>query len=338
MTTPPTAAISYLSSSLYYRHSGRFDAGRTLITFIAGTVVALVCGGIYAYIVRYMPIVGWITFIITGGTGFALGSAMGKLLQWARVRNTTLGLAITALAGLVLVWFSWVVYIYDLLQQIEIPPTLWDCVTSPQIMWQILLDINEHGLWSIKEAKPTGIFLWAIWLVEAALLIGIPLWYVRKKLDEKAFCEACQKWCIIRPLIDLKTLPFSRAEVSRRLESKDFSVIADAKEAPKGSLMYWTVSLQGCPSCDTTQTLCIDETVLTQNKKGQWEKTIKPVVKRLLLAPEDTVAMTMAVSQVRSAHTEAALAGDTKVKDDEAAALQALNESTATAAEDSSAA
>ena len=96
MTTPPTAAISYLSSSIYYRHSGRFDAGRTLITLIAGTVVALVCGGIYAYIVRYMPIVGWITFIITGGTGFALGSAMGKLLQWARVRNTTLGLAITA--------------------------------------------------------------------------------------------------------------------------------------------------------------------------------------------------------------------------------------------------
>ncbi len=301
MSSAPSATLPYLGGNLYYRHSGKFDPTRLPIAVLVSMAVALICGALYAYAVMYIPIAGWVTFILTGGTGFIVGITTAQLLVWARVRNSPLALLTTLAIGAVLLWFSWVVYIYALLMRGPNPVPFFECVTSPALIWDIILQINDHGFWSIKNAKPTGIVLWGLWLIELGFLLGIPLWPVRKKLSANPFCETCNKWGVKKPLIALKQLLISKADLKQRLEAKDFSIISTAEEAESGTLLFLLVSLQGCASCDNTQTLCIDEVTLTYNKKGELQKSVASVVKRLILTPDETVAVAMAVSELKTA-------------------------------------
>ncbi len=284
---------------LYYRHSGRFSPSGLAMTLVLGSLAAILIGFVYAYIDLYNPIASWITFLITGGTGFALGLVLSKLIKAGRIRNVKLALAIGVFCTGLMFLTAWEVWLYAFLRRADVDVTLWDIISSPAATWNVLLAINENGAWSLKGSSPvTGIFLWLLWAVEAAILIWIPLKLTKTAVTELPFCERCNKWCTARELIRFNTGDVPK--IRSQLEAKDFNSLAALGKAKDAFGSSWRAYFQGCADCDTTQTLCIDQMVITRNKEGKAQVKLTPVVKRLMLSPEDTVAVATMVAMLEA--------------------------------------
>lgn len=70
-----------------YRHSGRLGNGPVFIP-VVGVAAAFILAIAYAYGVVYIPLKGWVSFLLTG----AFAVAVGYLVSWAamagKCRNT----------------------------------------------------------------------------------------------------------------------------------------------------------------------------------------------------------------------------------------------------------
>jgi hypothetical protein len=278
----------------YYKHSGRFSAAGVVKALLVGALVGVPLGVVYAYVVLYIPIAGSISFLITGGTGFLMGWVISTQIKSGKVRNLPMGLLIAlAAAGLMYVT-SWEAWLYGLVGRAGQNVSVLEFLTSPGAVWDLLVTINQNGAWSFKGSKPTGIMLDLLWLLEAGGLVGIPLGMTWQALNAVPFCEECNKWGATRDLIDVNA--GDGAAVKAKLEGREFAALTALGKAPVGSMHFWHVCFQGCADCDSTQTLCVDDVALSVDKNGKMQTKRTKVVSRLLLTPEDTVAVATAVA------------------------------------------
>ena len=135
-------------------------------------------------------------------------------------------------------------------------------------------------------------------LVEAGGIAGIATWYATKKLAEMPFCEACDMWGKTRPLATLAAGDAGRLKAA--LERKYFSVLERLGRCTNDARSWTEVALQGCATCDTTQTLSVDRVVRTYNKKGKVKVTDKEttILRQLRLSPDETIDLAQAVARV----------------------------------------
>jgi len=290
----------FAATNLYYRHSGRFSPAGVVKALVLGSLVAIPLGAAYAYIDLYNPVAGWITFIVTGGTGFFMGWIIAGFLKSGKVRNGPLTILITTLVAGLMLLSSWEVWLYAVLRQAGVNQVgLLDIVLRPSLAWEILAAVNARGAWALKDMTPTGLFLDILWLAEAGALLGIPLAFAWRTIHEFPFCEKCNKWCASRDLMNLK--PGDAAALRAKLEARDFSALTALGKAQAASMHFWHAYFQGCADCDTTQTLCIDDHALTTDKNGKLHTTKKAIISRLVLSPEDTVAVATAIAMLTPA-------------------------------------
>jgi hypothetical protein len=285
---------AYGSAGRYYRHSGRFAPGGVALALGAGGGGGVVIGVVYAYVDLYIPIGGWVTFLITGGTGFLMGWVIARLLKAGKVRNVPLALLIAALVSGVMYVASWEAWLYGLMVRVNQPVPLVDLLTHPGAAWELVLDINAVGAWTFDKMTPTGIVLALFWLAEAAALVGIPLGMAGRAVRAAPFCEKCDKWCGTQDLVNLNT--GDREALRGKLEAREFGALTALGKSPASAMHFWHVYFQGCAECDTTQTLCVDDYTLSLDKNGKVQTKKKPVVARLMLSPEDTVAVATAIA------------------------------------------
>jgi hypothetical protein len=223
-----------------------------------------------------------------------MGWVISAQIKSGKVRNLPLALLITLVAAGLMYVSSWEAWLYGLLGRGGQQVPLMTFLTNPSATWDLLVAVNEKGAWSFKGSTPTGIVLDLLWLLEAGGLVGIPLGMTWQALHALPFCEACNKWGTARDLVDVNA--GDGAAVKRKLESRDFGALTAQGKAPVGSMHFWHVSFQGCADCDTTQTLCVDDIVMSVDKNGKMQMKKTKLVSRLMLAPEDTVAVATAVA------------------------------------------
>ena len=82
-----------VTSTFRYRHSGRFPLPGVALSLVAGTAAGVILAFVYAYLVLYIPLAGYLTFILTAGFGGLAGGATGVLLHWQKVRNNAVALS-----------------------------------------------------------------------------------------------------------------------------------------------------------------------------------------------------------------------------------------------------
>ncbi len=167
----------------HYQHSGKAPMGGVLLTLIGGLGAGIVLGAIYGFLIYWSPFV-YINAFITLGCGVALGAAVGGLAKVGKIRN--LGLVsfvalVVALATYYVHWMVWVGRMTD--AQIVAPGQLWAFVST----------INALGPWTIFDWTPTGFALWAIWAVEAVVIIGLGAISAGGVVDVP-FCEDTGEW------------------------------------------------------------------------------------------------------------------------------------------------
>lgn len=286
-----------MQTDRYYRHSGRFSPFAVVKALGIGLLVSVPMAFVYSYIIVYLPIISVITFFLTAGFGGVVGFVVGMAMHAGNVRNHKVAVATALPVALFALWASWVTWVYALLHRGEEADVgLLDLVFDPAGLWEVITLINEKGAWSLKGLTPTGGLLWAMWAVEAAIIVGIIVVIVRESVNSP-FCEGCHRWCDEQKAIAVLG-PTSKGDLVPRLEQGNYAVLQELTEAT--NLAFTQLDLHQCSQCQATAALTATSVTVT-TKNGKEEKEEKTLLKYLLVSPGDlsTVKAMVAVTKTR---------------------------------------
>lgn len=282
-----------MSTPGYYQHSGKVPVLGVLLTSALAVSAALLLATVYAYAILYIPIRGYVTFILSGGFGFLMGIAVVSALEKGKLRNAAASLALGAAVTLFAFYAHWVIWTYAILRRGDVDVSLAALWLNPGSLWAVIQRINELGSVSVRDIKPTGAFLYGFWGLEF-LLIAVPALIVVHGAGRRPFCEGCDAWSDQHEgahALNLRDV----AEVKAAAETKDFAALASFGAAPADAGYYVRVDLTRCPKCDRTNTVSLHAVTAEVDSKGTRTEKVDLVVDRLLLdAAEFERARTMA--------------------------------------------
>ena len=138
-----------MNPEAFYKPSGAFGAGAILIPVIL-VPVTFIIGILYGYVDVYIPIGGYITFIITIVAGIAAGLVNVALLKKLKVRNRPLWWGTGIISGLLLLYFSWVAFGYALLRRGDAEIEFVTFLLRPDVVWGFAGAIMEAHLAAIQ--------------------------------------------------------------------------------------------------------------------------------------------------------------------------------------------
>ena len=269
-----------VSDSIYYKHSGHIGVVGPLFMTVVGFVSAVVLGAIYGYLIWYNPFI-YVNFFATMIYGGLCGAAVGLAAKYAKVRSgwfvPLFGLAV----GLFCLYTGWVAWIYALSEQQYFSPT------SPDGIFPVIGSIAEDGIWSIFGWTPDGGALYAIWTVEAIMIVGSALVGSIVLVDESAntFCDNCNKWAE-----DVYTSPLladieDPTEFKMQLERAEYQPLidlerADAVQAPS---VYTRLVVQGCKKCWNFFCLDVKRVALSKDDEGKLDEDETLLIDNLLI-------------------------------------------------------
>jgi len=278
-----------------YAPSGKLGNGLLLMP-IAGVASAAVLGIVYGYINNYNPLI-YVQFFVTLFYGAGVGYALSKAVEWSKCRSAGATFAISAATGLFALYAAWVGFEYALINRSLSPgetgPTLFELFSSPRAVWNIAWEINETGWFTLFRSKThlSGIVLTLLWVVEAAIIVGvtvfIPLGFVR----EHVFCEDCNVWCTEKK--DLARFgPPRSSGVRQRLTDGDLTALGELS-AEKILLHqpYIRVDSQRCEQCNSTAAFTAKEITPEQDKEGKWSDKEKELAGPVLYTDDDMVQL-----------------------------------------------
>ena len=193
--------------SNYYKHSGKIAPNSILFLLVSCLVIFPLMAIAYTYLIWYIPII-YINIVVTAGFGFGVGLVINFLVvKHGKVRSPIIASLFALIGSLVALYFSWAVWV-DLVinsgesygnSRIGITASniqlsqLFDLILNPNLVKNLALEINQYGTWGIKATTVSGTALFAIWAIEALIVIVISMFicYLRAK---KPFCEFENKW------------------------------------------------------------------------------------------------------------------------------------------------
>jgi len=293
-----------MNADRYYRHSGRFSPLSVGKAVALGLLASVPMAFIYAYIIVYIPIIGVVTFLLTGGFAAMVGLAVGGALHAGKVRSNVVAVVTALPVALFALWASWVIWVHALLARADADVGLLDLAMSPAGLWEVITLINEKGAWSMKGFTPTGGVLWALWAGEAAIIAGIILVMAVQMLSSP-FCEACDRWCEEHKAIAVLG-PTRKDALAPRLEQGDYAVLKELTGATGAA--FTQIDLHQCSQCQTTSALTATSVTVTQ-KNGKQEKNEKALLKFLLISPGDLSTVKAIVAEVQEIEAERGAAG-----------------------------
>jgi hypothetical protein len=270
---------------LYYKPSGKFTVAGIALGLAGGILAGLVLAFVYSYIIAYIPFI-YLNALCAIGFGIALGFAVGFILKWGRVRSSVISIAVALVAGLISLYFSWAVWMSVLLGKADINVGVLEFALQPDMLWGAINRVNEVGPWKIGSSTVSGGFLWLVWAIEAAIILGATILTAVATASATPFCEACQSWCDKTDRLML-VADAEADELKRRMEAKDFDYLKRLGAKPDSQREWVNVSICHCPACGQTNTLTVRRERLTIDKKGKAETKATMVVDNLLLNKDD---------------------------------------------------
>jgi hypothetical protein len=269
---------------MYYKHSGHFSVIGLLVGAAIGSAAALLLGFFYAHGLVLISDER-MAMLATVAFGGLLGVAAGYGFVWGKVRNQPVAAAVTCTISAFALYVSWAVWVSLTLESQNIGTISWmKLVERPGMLWGLICAINQDGTWSLGSDPVTkGTALWAVWLVEAAIVIGCSLGIQIAILGLHAFCERCERWCSRGAKIVL-ALPQSLTQLKLELEANDLRSLESLGLASPGG-DHLLAELDSCPQCRQLDTLSLTLTTIRKNRLGQATIRKKKVLEHLLIAP-----------------------------------------------------
>ncbi len=305
------ATVNLEALPLYYRAGKGVNPQRTLLAVGLITASALVVGPLFAILQRLVMMFSIkLSLVVVIFAAWGLGYIYGRILFWQRIhsRKVTLGLAsFGALAFLVTTWSSWpaVVAIHELMTapgngDFTASDALW--LMLPPSSLKFIAWAYENGTWSMGDNKNTisGIGLGVMWAAEIVTSIGFIFYTAWQAVNKLPYCETCDQWGVHRALVTMAVSPqLNLDQLRQNLEKHNFGVLPTLYDANNNG-NFLNINLQGCFGCDNLHTLCVDHVATKVNKKNEVETKVKPVVKRLNLNADQTVAIATLAAEIKA--------------------------------------
>jgi hypothetical protein len=281
------------STDVYYRPSGEVTVAGLASGLGGGLFAAVVLGLVYAYLMRYSPLV-YLNLLCVIGYALVLGAASGYLLKLGKMRNPAVGMCVALFVTLASYYVSWAVWLSIIVSGDKFSVSPWEMASHPFGLWRVLQVVNEKGAWSIghgyassrNHEAVSGVLLWVYWAAEAlTVLVGsmATAWYA---LTTEPFCESCNVWCAEEK--DLVSIGAAEPEeLKRRFEAKDFAYLKTVGPKSAGDAEWCRIDLHRCPSCGGLNALSVNRQKLTTDRKGKTTVTSKNVFRGLLLTEAD---------------------------------------------------
>jgi|GEM_PF-3338202 len=252
-----------------YVFSGRTPITGLIFGVMAGAAAALVLSVIYVLGTIFIPIVQ-IEFLLTLAFGAAIGGATGIVMHLFKVRSTWVMAGASFLLGVFGWLVSWPPWIYSVFQQggIDISPL---DVLNPLFLMDALPELYNVGTWSIGRSSTTavsGLPLLAVWVVEAAMIVGTSTVVGAMMGGDRVFCEPCETWCTMLPRqadYDVNAIDQLGAALTERA---DLSVFANTPP-PSDPARWASLKLGFCAQCGVTNVIGVDLMFVSVSSKGQ---------------------------------------------------------------------
>lgn len=270
-----------------YRQSGSMGTA-VFVVPVVGLIAAFVLAVAYAYADVYIPVAGYISFVLTAVFAAGVGWAVSFAGVKAKCRNVTLMHFLGFVIGLVAVYFSWVAFMYVLLKRElgdQFDGGLGAILLRPDAVWHFANAVGETGWYQLRGGNVKGTFLWVTWALEAVIVVGWVTFMAPMGITGRVFCERCGVWC--RKGKDfMRLLVPNNKEFLSRISEGSMEVLAQMPVAPADVSPYLRVDVDRCDTCPDTATWQAVLVTHHRNRQGKLEEKTTNMTAQLLLAPE----------------------------------------------------
>ena len=220
---------------MYYKPSGKFSITAFLLLLATCITVLPLLGLAYAYAIWYMPFI-YVSFLLTVAFGLAIGYVLDRIvIRFGKVRNNKIGIILGGFGSLAALYFSWAVWV-DLVvnagesygssrlgitvSNVKALQVIY-LALNPRRLAELIRAINTVGTWSIFRIQVSGIFLMIIWLVEALVVIIIPILRINATA-KKPFYEESNSWFKEKELTAFNFIE-EKDKIIAALENKNYN-------------------------------------------------------------------------------------------------------------------
>jgi hypothetical protein len=281
----------------YYQPSNRFSVGGVLLLLSVGGVAAALLAFTYVYAVWYIPFI-YVNFLLTLGFGFLLGVVLTQLVRTGKLRNPVLATILAAGVGLVACYVQWALYLTLMFNMTSVESfgrrasvahtsfsadVMVGILLNPGSILEAMSELAASGSWSLMGVTPSGIFLYLIWLVEAAVIVGAPVLLVRNQATEP-FSETANEWAEEEELPVLVAHISDPAATRASLEADDFSALRPLAEDPER--MFARLKLHCAPNDTACAFLSLENVTVSIDDKAKESETTTNVVEYLRVSAQ----------------------------------------------------
>lgn len=263
----------------YYQHSGAIGPLGPVYMTLLGAIGVVLLGAVYGYAIYYIPLI-YFNFFITLFFGLGVGFLVGYGGKLGKVRNSWAVIVFGLIFGVLAEYAGWISWIHAASEQAYL-------LTSPREIFEVLGNVAERGAWSIFSWTPKGAALYAIWAIEAIMIIGgstVSAWGV---VSSTPFCEHCNKWVEETTTIsNLAPLPDPQ-EMKHQLEQGDFTTLNSLESLEGASAEYTQLALPHCPGCEGSYFLTVKGVTVSKDSKGKEKKDETTLVENLHISAAD---------------------------------------------------
>ncbi len=173
-----------MNPATHYEHSGKAPVGGILLALVGGLIAGVLLGAIYGFLIFWIPFV-YINAFVTLGFGFGLAVSVGGLAKVGKIRNSGVVTVVALIVAAAAYYVHWVVWVGRMAEGAT--------VTDPGQLWMFIKTVNALGPWSIFGWTASGFGLWAIWGIEALVIVGLGVISAHGMIDVP-FCEETGQW------------------------------------------------------------------------------------------------------------------------------------------------
>jgi hypothetical protein len=271
----------------FYKHSGQAPVSGLVNAFICGLVSAAILGVVYAYAVAFIPFI-YLNFLITAFFGFAMGWVVFWIARKGHIRNKTLPVLIAFVCALVGLYVSWGA---NMMARIGWPednnPLPFFDPTAILAYMQFGYD---NGFWTLKGTEVKGIFVALVWLTEAGVVLGIPMFTCLASIDALAYCESCSRWTSDAAVVR-KVEPTQALSIVEGLQQGNIAPLAEAPLAGPTSNDFLRVKLQCCDGCAASNYLTLERVRITIDAKKNKSEKSDTLIDKLAVSADDVARL-----------------------------------------------
>ncbi|MEM9111312.1 MAG: hypothetical protein AAGC72_14960 [Planctomycetota bacterium] len=268
-------------NELFYKHSGRFEAGGIAWSFAAMVAVGVVLGFVYGALAWLVPSV-YLVIFGCAGLGAGVGLLCAQLTIAAKTRNKELIILGPTLASFAALYAAWSGYFFAASDWVSL-------ILNPIEIFEIAQLNAKNGMWSVFGTTPKGIMLWLIWLAEAGIILGLATFLGADKPAHLPFNENADAWAD-----QTETLPPAKAmsnhtikQIRQQLAAGDVSCFGLFEPLDyEDAAMHTSFRVNWAAGHEAEQFLSITSITITQDEQGNVSTKKDPIAVNMIIDPE----------------------------------------------------